>query len=151
MFFLFQGGIFIERHIYTITCYWKEKSLKPNTKKIHTTWTLSLKLRVICLYIIYSYNNSRVQLVLLEFFFIMSGQTFKIERFLHILIKSLNNFKMVWFETNCFWRPLKERFRALFTLKNIGGEHAITWISKEHSFRCYTNNEHVITYKVTST
>jgi len=27
-------------------------------------------------------------------------------------------------------RPLKERFRALFTLKNIGGEHAITWISK---------------------
>ena len=27
-------------------------------------------------------------------------------------------------------RPLKERFRALFTLKNIGGELSIEWISK---------------------
>ncbi|XP_011313357.1 deoxyhypusine hydroxylase [Fopius arisanus] len=27
-------------------------------------------------------------------------------------------------------RPLKERFRALFTLKNIGGEEAIDWIKK---------------------
>ncbi|XP_022198104.1 deoxyhypusine hydroxylase [Nilaparvata lugens] len=27
-------------------------------------------------------------------------------------------------------RPLKERFRALFTLKNIGGDQSITWISK---------------------
>ena len=27
-------------------------------------------------------------------------------------------------------RPLKERFRALFTLKNIGGKSAIEWISK---------------------
>lgn len=27
-------------------------------------------------------------------------------------------------------RPLKERFRALFTLKNIGGEQAIDWIAK---------------------
>ena len=27
-------------------------------------------------------------------------------------------------------RPLKERFRALFTLKNIGGATAIGWIAK---------------------
>ena len=27
-------------------------------------------------------------------------------------------------------RPLKERFRALFTLKNIGGKEAIDWIAK---------------------
>lgn len=27
-------------------------------------------------------------------------------------------------------RPLKERFRALFTLKNVGGEEAIDWIKK---------------------
>ena len=27
-------------------------------------------------------------------------------------------------------RPLKERFRALFTLKNVGGPRAINWISK---------------------
>jgi len=30
-------------------------------------------------------------------------------------------------------RPLKERFRALFTLKNIGGSLAIDWISKAFS------------------
>eukprot|EP00092_Neocalanus_flemingeri_P004479 GFUD01004819.1.p1 GENE.GFUD01004819.1~~GFUD01004819.1.p1 ORF type:complete len:307 (+),score=92.43 GFUD01004819.1:416-1336(+) len=30
-------------------------------------------------------------------------------------------------------RPLKERFRALFTLKNIGGADAIEWISKAFS------------------
>jgi len=30
-------------------------------------------------------------------------------------------------------RPLKERFRALFTLKNIGGAEAIEWISKAFS------------------
>jgi len=30
-------------------------------------------------------------------------------------------------------RPLKERFRALFTLKNIGGAQAIEWISKAFS------------------
>ena len=30
-------------------------------------------------------------------------------------------------------RPLKERFRALFTLKNIGGEASIDWISKAFS------------------
>jgi len=30
-------------------------------------------------------------------------------------------------------RPLKERFRALFTLKNIGGADAIQWISKAFS------------------
>lgn len=30
-------------------------------------------------------------------------------------------------------RPLKERFRALFTLKNIGGKEAIDWISKGFS------------------
>lgn len=30
-------------------------------------------------------------------------------------------------------RPLKERFRALFTLKNVGGEEAINWISKAFS------------------
>jgi len=30
-------------------------------------------------------------------------------------------------------RPLKERFRALFTLKNIGGSEAISWISKAFS------------------
>ena len=30
-------------------------------------------------------------------------------------------------------RPLKERFRALFTLKNLGGQEAINEISK--SFR----------------
>jgi deoxyhypusine monooxygenase len=27
-------------------------------------------------------------------------------------------------------RPLKERFRALFTLKNIGGPLALEWIAK---------------------
>ena len=27
-------------------------------------------------------------------------------------------------------RPLKERFRALFTLKNIGGQQCIDWIAK---------------------
>ena len=27
-------------------------------------------------------------------------------------------------------RPLKERFRALFTLKNIGGPLALKWIAK---------------------
>ena len=27
-------------------------------------------------------------------------------------------------------RPLKERFRALFTLKNIGGQESINWIAK---------------------
>ena len=27
-------------------------------------------------------------------------------------------------------RPLKERFRALFTLKNIGGQQSIDWIAK---------------------
>jgi deoxyhypusine monooxygenase len=27
-------------------------------------------------------------------------------------------------------RPLKERFRALFTLRNIGGEQSIAWIEK---------------------
>jgi deoxyhypusine monooxygenase len=27
-------------------------------------------------------------------------------------------------------RPLKERFRALFTLKNIGGDESVVWISK---------------------
>jgi len=27
-------------------------------------------------------------------------------------------------------RPLKERFRALFTLKNIGGDESVDWISK---------------------
>ena len=30
-------------------------------------------------------------------------------------------------------RPLKERFRALFTLKNIGGEASIDWIAKAFS------------------
>lgn len=30
-------------------------------------------------------------------------------------------------------RPLKERFRALFTLKNIGGKQSIDWISKAFS------------------
>lgn len=30
-------------------------------------------------------------------------------------------------------RPLKERFRALFTLKNIGGQQAIDWIAKAFS------------------
>jgi len=30
-------------------------------------------------------------------------------------------------------RPLKERFRALFTLKNIGGHEAISWISRAFS------------------
>ena len=30
-------------------------------------------------------------------------------------------------------RPLKERFRALFTLKNIGGKESIDWIAKAFS------------------
>ena len=30
-------------------------------------------------------------------------------------------------------RPLKERFRALFTLKNIGGQQSIDWIAKAFS------------------
>jgi len=30
-------------------------------------------------------------------------------------------------------RPLKERFRALFTLKNIGGQQCIDWIAKAFS------------------
>jgi len=30
-------------------------------------------------------------------------------------------------------RPLKERFRALFTLKNIGGQYSIDWIAKAFS------------------
>ena len=32
-------------------------------------------------------------------------------------------------------RPLKERFRALFTLKNIGGALAIDWIGKGSPLR----------------
>lgn len=30
-------------------------------------------------------------------------------------------------------RPLKERFRALFTLRNIGGKSSIGWIAKTFS------------------